>query len=441
MTPLSSQVVVVASVQPCEHFGFRIELSKDIRPEWVMDFRRRALEDSNSVFMDCNPDDQSVARGSFANLAFTDSDCSPRDSSSKLIHLLMSLRMVELAYLHQKNTRSDEEAMAFGVLCLVNLGQETRLALNKFCEGLGIQLLLGEVFWIEELPEIGGVVREKWHSWKSFSVFPIKQLEAIRRNFNSSSSVFLCLTKCGCEVVDFLIRFSWCVLGGVHLRFLFHYQSVAKLILHGMNHPRNVFMHIDFFSRRNRKTVSYLRWKYGMNPAVEECLDYSVIRFSHLLQDYYNCSLSAMIWLIMALRRLRTIPLEGCVDVSFLTPPRDIFRRHIDCKRHCSRLIRCLRKAQDQSDDFMPRLVYGKFIKNLELGCGYSIEVSKIGKRFFERPPVDVVKLVAERIFTSSLADLGCSLPDALHVVIVESFTEIEGRFSSRRLALAPTAV
>ncbi|MEY4244515.1 MAG: hypothetical protein RLZZ245_2100 [Verrucomicrobiota bacterium] len=89
----------------------------------------------------------------------------------------------------------------------------------------------------------------------------------------------------------------------------------------------------------------------------------------------------------------------------------------------------------------MPRLVYGKFIKNLELGCGYSIEVSKIGKRFFERPPVDVVKLVAERIFTSSLADLGCSLPDALHVVMVESFTEIEGRFSSRRLALAPTAV
>jgi hypothetical protein len=384
MTDSLPAALVVASIIPCEQYRYRVELPGSFDRKLRADIRRRAVRETNKIFLDCTRNYQAIGWLGAANPAFTDSQASPRDSTSKFLHLLICLKVIELSFLHHRDNQPAGEAVEFSMVVEVTLGTQVRIAFKKHCKRLGIQLLLPDDDNLHAMPPVGGGYRAPRHSGNTFLCQPIHLIEGWRRSAALSLMERPILKQRAKAIMDGLMNVCWPFLFIIRVVFSLYYRAVATRILKKMDGPRNAFLYVELFGGRNKDTAAYLRWKYGKELASGGAAGTSVIPFSHLFQYYHCYSFSAMRWASQALRRMKSQPCEGCIVVNFLIPPWLLVKLHYRRKHECQRKRKKLQKLYLASGDLIARLIYEDFITTLEETNVYAMEVSKCYQVFFD---------------------------------------------------------
>lgn len=375
--------LVVASIIPCEQYRYRVKLPGSFNRILRADIRRRAVQETNKIFLNCTRNYQALGWLGAANPAFTDSHASPRDSTSKFLHLLICLKVIELSFIHHRENHPAGEAVEFAVEVKVTLGTQVRIAFKKHCKRLGIQLLLPDAENLPVMPPVGGGYRALRHSGNSFLCQPIHRIEGWRRSAALRLMARPLLKQWAKGFMDGLMNGCWPFLFLARAIFSLYYRVAATRILKKIDGPKNVFLYVEMFGGRNKDTAAYLHWKYGKDLASGGGAGTSVIPFSHLFQYYHNYSFSAMRWAIHALRRMKIQPCEGCLVVNFLIPPWLLIKLHFRRKRESRRKIKKLQKLYLASSDLIERLIYDDFIRTLEETNVYAMEVSKCYQAFF----------------------------------------------------------
>lgn len=367
---------VVATFKSCEQYRFRVDLPRTLDKEVRAEIRRRAIQETNAVFLDCTRNYQAVAWVGSANLAFTDTRSVPSDSKSEFLHLLVCLKTVELSHAY---FRDHLPVTDYVVEVKIALRFQARKALERLCESLGMRVAMSHDAAARAIfkSRIGGAYRANLPSGRPFTHEPIKRIEDFRAALGRRLTGVPVVKPLVGALLTLVTWIFWPFAIAARLVFSIYYRCAANRLLKRMDGPRNTFVYFDLRLGRNRDVGAYLRWKYGSAFHAVSASGASVVPFSHIARPCNGYSLSAMWWAHKALKQMAKEPLEGCIVTNYLIWPtllvRLHFRRRYQCRRKRARLGRMRREATD----FLRHLIYSEFIANLEHSSAFSMEISK----------------------------------------------------------------
>ncbi|RYD23113.1 MAG: hypothetical protein EOP88_05455 [Verrucomicrobiaceae bacterium] len=372
---------VIAVLRPCEQYRFKVGLPGAFGKATRVAMRRRALREATETFLECSRNYQAVGWTDLANLAFADTRTAPSDSKSEFLHVLTSIKLIQLSVEHFRAGGGGD-----GTRPVLQIGTSVtwaiRRMLGKLCESLDIEIR-NDVLpaGVQAKPKIGGSCRPNREKEGAFVLWPIKRFEDFRTVGMRRLTAKAVRKRCFNRLMQVVILFLWPLPIASRVVFSMIYQLMAIPVLRRLDGPRNVFVYFDLRLGKNRDVASYLRWKFG--DLVAACSGQTPITFSHLARPGQAYSFAAMAWAFKALRRMRSHPLEGCVTVNYLLPGWPLLT--VRLRRHSQRRLkrRHLRELIRQAPDFLSRHVYEEFIASLNLSSAFPMEVSRSYERFF----------------------------------------------------------
>lgn len=376
MTEGSPAKQVVATIKSCDQYRFRVDFPAALGREFQAEIRRRALQETNEIFLECTRRFQAAAWRGAANLSFADARPSPSDSKSEFLHLLSCLKSVELAVPYGGGRG--------GVVVVETLlRHEARKGLEKLARDLGLTLRFTAVrksFTIRKA-RVGGRYRSARQSAKPFMLFPVKRMEDLRASLGRR----LASHPFWQQVVDrFLLAAAlpfWLLPILARMVFTLFYRSAALALLKQLDGARNVFVYFDMRLGQNRDVGAYLKWKYSQSLPVGRA---SCIPFTHVARPCNGYSIAAMRWAMGELRKMACNPLEGCVVASYLIPPVELcclFWQRMTMTREMREvLLGMIRKEEDP----VAVQIYREFLAALNRTRGFPLEVSAAYRALFK---------------------------------------------------------
>lgn len=376
--------IVIGTLAPCEQYKFRVVLPDTFGDSMQEEIHRAALLETNNTFLECTRNYQAVSWAGMANLAFTDTRSSPRDSRSNFLHVLVCLKTLEISFQRLREIDPDATPEGFTVAVGTHLPREFRKKLLRACAHweIGQPALPDAQNPSLRSARIGGEYRPLREGNDMFYQETAASIRQVRVNAFRKLSGRPFLKKC----VDFAARLATSIVHTCHatlrLGFNGYYRMVAMRILKRMDGPRNIFLYFDARLGRNREVDGYLSWKFSDEFTGLFREGVSPIPFTHLARPGDAWSRAGMRWALDSLRKMEEQPLSGCLVTNYLITPWALLRMRAR-KRTVGRSVRKqLRETLAQNSDFISQLMYEEFISSAN---AFAMEVTKGYHDFFGR--------------------------------------------------------